>query len=80
MRPTHSYVIRVSRTPAGTGWDIQMPGVKPVIAPTIPTAMKSALGRHMQRLAECGGREARVFVTVEIDPEVINDVITGKIT
>lgn len=79
MRPAHSYVIRVSRAPADTGWFIQMPGVDSALAATIPAAVKLALVTHVERLAEFGGREARVFVTVEIEPEVINDVIAGKI-
>jgi hypothetical protein len=79
MPPIHSYVIRVSVAPDGAAWDVQVPGLRSGKAPTIQDAMKLALAKHVERIGHADARQARVFVTYEIEPEQIDDVITGAI-
>lgn len=78
--PIHSYVIRVSRTPADTGWEILVPGLDSAVAPAIPDAVREALVRLTERNRRLDARPARVFVTIEIEPGKIADVINGQTT
>jgi len=79
LRPTHSYVITVSRTDPGREWDIQVPGLPLESAPAIPEALKTALVQLTERIRAMDAKRATVLVTVEVQPEQINDMITGRI-
>lgn len=79
MPPIHSYVIRVSLAPNGDGWDVQVPGLASATAPTVRDAVKLALVKHIERVGHTNAREAKVFLTFEIEPDQIGDVITGTI-
>ncbi|GAB3918038.1 hypothetical protein GCM10027613_19450 [Microlunatus endophyticus] len=79
MRPLHSYVIRVSLAPNHDGWEVQVPGLPSARASTAQQAMKLALARHIERVGHTAAQEARVFVTFEIEPDQIDDVIAGVV-
>lgn len=79
MSPIHGYVIRVSFATNGGGWDVLVPGVGSATAPALRDAVTLALVRHVDRICRTNGQDARVFVTLEIEPDQIDDVITGAI-
>ncbi|WP_188897607.1 hypothetical protein [Microlunatus endophyticus] len=72
-------MIKVSRTEYGREWDIQVPGLPVESAPAIPEALKTALVQLAERIRAMDAKRARVLVTVEVQPEQMNDVITGAI-
>ena len=79
MSPIHSYVIRVSLALNRDAWDVQVPGLGPASAPAIRDAVTLALVRHVERVGRANAQDALVFVTLEIAPDQIDDVITGAI-